>query len=269
MNTTLRNSLIISSTLIGLVACSAAEDVKNAADSTDALSSDPQTSYCEAVCDWAVDCSGESDALESCLEATRAVDANCGAAESGELNMASGQLVEDCVATVDADNCDGLTGSIDAQGTATPSTECITSEGVAATDAYNEARTSVQPSGEAFCEDLGAQICSHVVDCLVGQNSELVSDTLQDLCVNGPIAGVITSCQAVDLEVGYGTDSNANRFAANVCSNTMSGLENSCDVFTTEAWPPECTGSVIEASALVELATNLATFASEQGVELE
>ncbi len=269
MNTTLRNSLIISSTIIGLVACGAAEDAKNAADGTDALTGDPQTSYCEAVCDWAVDCSGESDSLESCLEATRAVDSNCAAAESGDLNLASGQLVEDCVATVEADNCDGLTGSIDAQGIATPSTECITSEGVAATETYNEARASVQPSGDVFCEDLGAQICSHVVDCLVGENSELVSDTLQDLCVNGPIAGVITSCQAVDLEVGYGTDSNPNRLAANVCSNTMSGLEDSCDVFTADAWPPECTGSVIEATELVELATSLASFASEQGVELE
>ena len=140
---------------------------------------------------------------------------------------------------------------------------------MAATEAYNEARTVVQPEGEEFCNDLGAQICSHVVDCLVGENSELVSDTLQELCINGPIAGVITSCKAVDLEVSYGTDANANRFAANVCSNTMSGLENSCDVFTTDAWPPECTGSVIEASELVELGTKLATFATEQGVELE
>ena len=72
----------------------------------------------------------------------------------------------------------------------------------------------------------------------------------------------------MDLEVGYGTDSNPNRLAANVCSNTMNGLSDSCDVFTTTAWPPECTGSVIEASALADVATDLASFATDNGVEL-
>ena len=187
------------------------------------------------------------------MEATRALDSNCAAAESGDLNVANSLLLEECVATVEEESCDGLTGPIDAQATATPSTLCVTSEGVAATDVYNEARASVQADGDVFCEDLGAQICSHVVDCLVGENSELVSDTLQEACVSGPVAGVITSCKAVDLEVGYGTDSNPNRLAANVCSNKMNVLSDSCDVFAADAWPPECTGSVIEASFLVDM----------------
>ena len=60
MNTTLRNSLLLLGTTVSIAAC-------------DALKSEPQTSYCEAVCDWAVECSGDTASLESCLEATRAV----------------------------------------------------------------------------------------------------------------------------------------------------------------------------------------------------
>jgi len=259
MTSTLRNSILFSLATIGLIACGAAKD---------ALNGDAQTSYCEAVCDWAVECSGEEGALDACLEATRAADSNCAAAENGELNPASSTLVEDCVATVDSDSCDGLTGSIDAQGTATPSTACITSEGTSATATYDAARTAVQPSGAEFCDDLGETICSHVVDCLVGENSELVSDTLQAACVDGPISGIVTSCNAVDLEVGYGTDANPNRLSANVCSNTLNGLDDSCAVFTADAWPPECVGSVVEVSELASVVEQLISLAADNGVEL-
>jgi hypothetical protein len=259
MTSTLRNSILFSSATIGLIACGAAKD---------ALDGEGQTSYCEAVCDWAVDCSGDESALDACLTATRAADAGCADAESGDLDPATSTLVEDCVATVESDSCDGLTGSIEAQGSATPSTECITSEGTAATETYDAARTAVQPSGAEFCDDLGETICSHVVDCLVGENSELVSDTLQAACVDGPISGIVTSCNAVDLEVGYGTDANPNRLSANVCSNTLDGLSDSCDVFTADAWPPECVGSVVEASELASVVDQLITLAADNGVEL-
>ena len=258
MNTSFRTLLFTCSATIGLVACDAAKD---------ALDGEAQTSYCEAVCEWAVTCNGEEDALDDCLEATRAVNSNCAAAENGELNPASSALVEDCVATVESESCDGMTGSVDAQGAAAPSTECVTSEGTAALETYNEARIAAQPSGEEFCDNLGSAICANVVDCLVGDlGVDEATDALQSACESTAVSELVTTCKTVDLEPGYGTDSNVNRLSANSCAQTVSGLDDSCDVFSADAWPAECGAVVVEASALPALVGNLVSFAEEYGV---
>ena len=265
MTSTLRNSILFSSATIGLIACGAKDALDDA--SSDVLGGDPQTSYCEAVCDWAVECTGDDSTHDACLEATRAADSNCAAAESGELNPASSTLVEDCVATVASDSCDGLNGSVDAQTTATPSTACITSEGVAATETYNAARTSVQSSGADFCDDLGASICANVVDCLVGDfEVDEATDALQAACEESAISALVTTCNGVDLDPSYGTDPNVNRMAANSCADAVGGLESSCDVFSADAWPADCAAVVVDASALPGLVENLVSFADGYGV---
>ena len=265
MTSTLRNSLIISSVTIGMMACGAKDAIDDA--SGDVLGSEPQTSYCEAVCDWAVGCTGDDSALESCLEDTRAADSNCAAAESGDINPASSTLLEDCVTSVASDSCDGLNGSIDAQTTATPSTACVTSEGDAAIETYNAARVSVQPSGEEFCTDLGSTICAHAVDCLVGDfDVEDVDNALQGLCESTAISALVSTCNDVDLEPSYGTEPNVNRMGANSCAEAVGGLSDSCAVFSEEAWPADCASVVVDASALPGLVENLVTFASDHGV---
>ena len=200
MTFTVRNTILFSSATIGLIACGAAKDV---------LSGDPQTSYCEAVCDWAVGCTEESDLLDACLEATRAEDSNCADAESGEIDPATSTLVEDCVATVEADSCNGLTGSQTEQAAATPSAECL---GASTIDTYNVARSSAQTSGAAFCDDLGTNICSHVVECLVADRGvEDAEDTLQSTCETTVLGLMVSNCKTVDLDPSYGGDSNINR----------------------------------------------------------
>ncbi len=258
MTSTLRNSILFSSATIALIACDAAKD---------ALDGEAQTSYCEAVCDWAVTCSGDESALDACLEATRAEDSNCAAAENGELNPANSALVEDCVATIDTDDCSGLTGTVDQQTASAPSTACITSEGTAAPSTYDAARTSVQSSGEDFCSDLGSDICANVVDCLVGDlGVEEAEDALQTACEDSAISTLVSTCNGVDLDARYGTDPNLNRMAANACAEAVGGLANSCDVFTEEAWPADCGAVVVDATALPGIVEGLVSFAESYGV---
>tara|TARA_B100000575_G_C23036476_1_gene596605 strand:+ start:322 stop:1158 length:837 start_codon:yes stop_codon:yes gene_type:complete len=260
MTSMFRTLLISMPAAASLVACDAAKN---------ALESEPQTSYCEAVCDWAVECSGETETLDACLEATRAANSNCADAENGDLNPASRALVEDCVATVEADTCDGLTGSVDAQTTATPSAECVASEGTAAADAYNEARISTQSSGETFCEDLGSSICAQAVDCLIGDfGVDEATDALQSACEATAVSELISTCQTVDLDPSYGTDPNVNRMTANTCSSSIEGLSDSCAVFSADAWPAECGAVIVDAEALPGLVGNLISFANSYGVEV-
>ena len=267
MTSILRNTLMISSAVFGMMACDAKDALDDA--SGDVLGGDPQTSYCEAVCEWAVGCTGDDSMLDSCLEDTRAADSNCAAAESGDINPASSTLLEDCVTSVSSDSCDGLNGSIDAQTTATPSTACVTSEGDAAIETYNAARTAVQSSGEQFCTDLGSSICANVVDCLVGDfGVEEAEDALQEACESTAISALVTTCNDVDLEPSYGTDPNVNRMAANSCSDAVGGLSDSCAVFSADAWPADCAAVVVDASALPGLVENLVSFATEQGVDV-
>ena len=258
MNTSIRNLIFLTPIPLGIMACDAVKD---------ALGTET-TSYCEAVCDWATECSGEADSLDACLEATRAANSNCEAAESGDLDPATVTLVEDCVATVDSDSCDGLTGSIDAQTTATPSTECITSEGPETSiDTYNAARVSVQSSGADFCSDLGTSICAQVVDCLIGDfEIDEATDALQSACEDTAISALVSTCNGVDLDPSYGTSPNVNRMAANSCASSVNGLSDSCDVFTADAWPETCGAVVVDASSLPSIVGDLVSFAEGYGV---
>jgi len=256
MNTTPRHFLLLSVTAATIAAC-------------DALKADPQTSYCEAICDWATECSGETASLDSCLEATRAANSNCADAENGELNIANSALVEECVETVEEATCEGINGSIDEQTTATPSAECVASEGSAAVDAYNAARTSTQTDGETFCEDIGTSICGHVVDCLVGDfGIDEATDALQSACEATAVSNLVTTCKTVDMEPRYGTDPNVNRITANECSTTVAELDDSCAVFTEAAWPAECAAVVADAAALPGAVADLISFAADYGVEV-
>ena len=256
MNTTIRHSLLLSITAASVAAC-------------DALKSEPQTSYCEAICDWAVECSGETASLEGCLEATRAANSNCADAENGELNVADSALVEECVESVEGATCEGINGSEAEQTTATPSAECVASEGSAAVDAYNEARVSVQVDGETFCDDIGSSICGHVVDCLVGDfGIDEATDALQAACETTAVSNLVTTCKTVDMEPRYGTDPNVNRITANTCATTVAELNDSCDVFSADAWPAECAAVVADAEALPGAVADLVSFAAEYGVEV-
>ncbi len=262
MNKTFSSSFVIALTVVGLTAC--AEDEKGGSGAG---------SYCEALCDWAADCAGDAlgkkEAKKRCLEATRAADSNCADAESGDLDPVSQAAVDKCVESFDDRACDDITGDETDVATGTPPSECVTSEGSAAVDAYNDGRAAAQPTGDELCDDIGATICAHAVDCLIGDYGvSEAEDALQEACEATVTADMVSNCKDVGLDVGYGDDINANRIAADDCSTELNGLDDSCQIFTEDAWPASCGGSVIDADDLPALAGSLVGFASDYGVSL-
>jgi len=264
MNKTLSSSFVIALAVVGFTAC--AEDDKG---------SGAASSYCEALCDWAADCAGDAlgkkEAKNRCLEAARAADSNCADAEAGDLNPAEQALQDSCIESFDDKSCDDITGSETDVASATPSSACVTSEGEAAVDAYNDGRAAAQPSGDELCDEIGTTICEQVVDCLtMGHADDVteVGEVLQETCEATVTADMVANCKDVGLDVGYGTDTNANRIAADDCYAELGGLEDSCDIFSESAWPATCGGSVIAADELAGLAGSLVEFAAANGVDL-
>jgi hypothetical protein len=264
MNKTFTSSLALAIAVVGFTACG--EDEKGG---------DAASSYCEAMCDWAADCAGEAlgkkEAKKRCLDAARAADSNCADAEGGDLNVAAQALQDKCIESYDGKSCDDITGSEEDVATATPTSECVASEGDAAIDAYNDGRAAAQASGDELCDEIGSTICAQVVDCLtLGHADDVteVGDALQEACEATVTADMVSNCKEVGLDVGYGADTNANRVLADDCYGELSGLDDSCDIFTEDAWPASCGGSVISVEELPGLAESLVGFASEYGVEL-
>jgi len=72
----------------------------------------------------------------------------------------------------------------------------------------------------------------------------------------------------VGLDAGYGEDTNANRLAADDCSGELNGLDDSCDIFTEDAYPATCVGSVMTADELANMLVNMADFATDNGISL-
>ena len=261
MKKTLSSSFVIALTIVGLTAC--AEDEKGGG----------SDSYCEAMCDWAADCAGDAlgkkEAKSRCLEAARAADSKCADAESGDLDPVSQAAVDKCVDAFDGKSCDDITGSETDVATATPPGACVTSEGTAAVDAYNDGRAASQQTGDEICDDIGATICAHAIDCLIGDfGVEEAEDVLQEACENTVTAAMVANCKEVGLDVGYGDETNPNRIAADDCSTELNGLDDSCDIFTEDAWPATCGGSVISVDDLPGLIEGLAGFAADNGVTL-
>ena len=263
MTKTFSSSVAIAMAIVGFTAC--AEDDKGGG---------AASSYCEAMCEWAADCAGDAlgkkEAKKRCLEAARAADSNCADAENGDLNPADQVLQDKCIESYEDLSCDGISDATDA-ATSTPTTECITSEGEAAVDAYNDGRAAAQPSGDELCDEIGTTICEQVVDCLtLGYADEVteVGDALQSACEATVTADMVSNCKEVGLDVGYLDDTNANRVLADECYEALNGLDDSCDIFTEAGWDESCGGSVVSADEIPGLVGSLVSFAEEYGVSL-
>ena len=234
----------------------------------DALDGEPQTSYCESLCDWAVDCAeGESslsadEMMEACLEATRDSDPECANAERGGLSVEDSLTLTECTNAVEAMDCNGLTGS-ETQVTSgrPPDLQCSVLYGgfdgvdsidfsepesipasladIRTYETYNEARNAVMKTGDELCDDVSEGICDALVGCAADatdmEDTE-AADLLMEQCLNA-FNGFTTKCKENGLyDQTLPLDLNITRWNAEEC---VSGLAeaDACDV---PAWPEVC-----------------------------
>ena len=254
------------------VACDG--DVKDKV--SDAVSDEPQRSYCEALCDWSVDCAeaergdyASSSLASDCDAATNAADSQCAEAEAGSLGATDSLAVTECVDDVDAEAtdgaCDSFTGSYDDLVLGTPPATCF-SLGADAQATFDAAQDSTAESGDDLCERFTGTFCEMAVECLIG-DYELPEEAIknvgepQDLCEQS-MSSITTKCQTDELyayEDGL-TDINTARQSAREC---LGGIETmTCsELFSGDFSDNElCASSFADAEAMLDFATGLLSF---------
>ena len=240
--------------------------------------STPQTSYCEALCDWATECAaGERDVDESlgtdCLTLTEAADADCEIASTEGLTIGSGLLTTctDAVAAESAaDECGGFTGTIDELKLGTTPTDCST-QGTDAQTTFEAARDAVTETNDQLCSRFTLTYCEAMDACLVSELGDIpdsVWDTLGGsavaLCEESPgIASFTTSCTADELYLPEASldDVNTARQGAREC---MRGFgEVTCDELLSGDIPKTCTAAFTSTDQAVDFASGLFEVADE------
>lgn len=247
-----------------------------------ACSGEPKRSFCEALCDWAVECQAtertvEADAmLESCLTATRASDASCEKAESGTMDPASAKLLEPCVNAIDTNageaDCNGFVGTIDQLKTAAVPAECAT-QADDAVATFDAARDATVETGEQLCNRYTTTFCGRSEECILGdfggQIPQEATDALGtpfDRCVEGLTAAFTNTCVSSDLyhpEEDF-TDANIARQSARTCLADFSTV--TCDALfdgNLENTSLSCTTSVSSPDDLLAIGGVLFDLAEE------
>ena len=227
-----------------------------------ACSTEPQTSYCEAVCDNAVACHEQErevdgDALMAdCLAATEAADEDCAKATNGELDAATAKLLTGCTDALaaEAGECDAYTGRIDDQKQGTAPAKCL-SYSTDAQAIYDAARQATKETNEQMCERFADTFCGQLDTCIAesaGANYADISEALgfsaYESC-RSKIEDQTTSCATDGLyapEEDF-TDANESRQAARECFPELSAL--SCDDMLSGQLPPVCGPAMADPSA--------------------
>mgnify|MGYP001208350095 CR=1 FL=1 len=267
-----------------LSGCKAVDKIK------DALDGEPQTSYCESLCDWAVACAeGESslstdEMMSECLSATRASDSRCADAEAGGMAVDESLILTECTNAVERMDCSGLTGTEAQVGSGRPpEVTCIAAYGgmedvsgldlsspeaviesfadISTYETYNEARNAVMKTGDELCDDVSHGFCDSLVGCVTdttGTEDGDAEDLLMEQCLNA-FDGFTSKCKEKGLyDQTLPLDLNLTRFMAEDC---VAGLAeaDACDV---GSWPAECAlafTSVDGSDNFFDLVTNAAS----------
>ena len=234
---------------------------------------EPTTSYCEAMCDHVVSCAAaertvDEDALrEQCLTDTRAADPTCADAESGELGAIGREGLKGCIsaiqASMDAGECDDITGRIDDLKQGTAPTECATT-GSNVQAVYTAARDAVVETNADLCQRFTDTFCGRFDECLIADLGDIptaVTDQLgtpfelcvsnldfqTQTCVNDSLYGEEESLQDVNLT----------RQAARECLRDFSVI--TCDALLAGDMQesPECGGAFASAEDTLAFGTAL------------
>jgi len=234
---------------------------------------EPQTSYCESLCDWASDCASserevDSTLYEDCLEATETVDDSCADASSGEMNIAAAELLSQCTDAVDEKNlageCSNFTGSIDELKLAAPPAECI-SQGIDAQSTFEAAQDATTETNDQLCDRFTLQFCSRMDTCVVSQLGDVpdsvwkeLGGTALELCQSSSgVSDFYNSCTTEALyeaEVDF-TDVNIARQGARECLKNLDDV--SCTELLSGSVPNVCAASFTSTEQALSFAGGL------------
>lgn len=224
---------------------------------------EPQTSYCEALCDWAVECQAtdrdvDADALRlECLAATEAADGSCADAADG-LGPADSKLTTDCTDAIaakqTAGECTAFTGRVDDQATETTPTECA-SQGTGAQDTFDAARDSTAETNDDMCERFADSFCSATDECVraelgadVDAAIEAIGYSPYDSCRTKTDANTQACLSETQYALGESiTDPNVQREFARECLGDFSAV--TCDQLLGGELPAECAGALEDPTA--------------------
>ncbi len=242
---------------------------------------EPTTSYCEALCDWAVPCHEADRDIDAdqryadCLAATEAQDDSCAKASSGEINAATRKLLETCVSAIEAEasagTCDPFTGRIDDIKQGTTPKDCV-SQGADAQKTFEAARGATAETSDELCDRFTADFCGKTADCITADLGEIpdsvvtaMGGTPYELCVQRLDPVYTSECKADALYENPADvldEPNVPREAARECLRDFSVME--CDaVFSGSGMDPECAGSFSDNDQLLAVAGAMATLSQD------
>ena len=223
------------------------------------LQNGPQTSYCEAVCDWAVTCAaGERSISEdaersACLTAARAADPACADAESGDIDIATSEVLTGCTdavqAEVDGGDCTPFDPAYE-QIPQIPPTECAAEDPDG--EILDDARDATAETNGELCDRFSTGVCDAAASCIeTTLGSEVYDAVVQALGEDASqmcqeteaVSSHTDECTSSDLYVAQDntTDYNTARAAARDCLEAV--VTATCDDILAGNLPETCAGA--------------------------
>lgn len=239
-----------------------------------------QTSYCEAVCTWAVECAASERDIDTeaemaeCLAATQAADPSCADAENGDLSVTDGATLTECTDAIEtasaSGDCSAFTGNYASQEAGTPPAECATQGGTAAQDTFDAAQSTSVETNEEMCERFTSSFCEKLDECLQAKLGDAYSTAVEAtgtdpvaMCEE-KVAPQTNTCESDGLyNESEGTDVNTARETARECLNGMA--EVSCDDLLAGNIPATCAGAFTDTETSVAFGTALLETAQAYG----
>jgi uncharacterized Fe-S cluster protein YjdI len=260
-------------------------------------------SYCEAVCEWAVECvDGESsltaeEAMQRCIEATEADDPQCGGAEK-DLEKDDVLLLNTCIDKQKEQSCDALTGNESAVMTGTPPVaQCLVAYGggsdaivevatslpdasavtqlqdIQVYNTYNNARNAVLETGAEVCIRFEETFCDYAIECMESKTTDFgdIRDEVYAKCLDNVMGNITDECISNErydsiLPVDY----NLARYSAEECMDewdATASSEGACAVYTSTP-PAICAGAFSSAEQVETVLNGVITLAGDYDIEL-
>lgn len=219
-----------------------------------------QNTYCESVCELAVECAVaqrevDADALMAdCLAAAEA------AGECGEQNIAEEKAAKPCIDALaeaqEAGECDAFTGTSAEAATDVGPASCLTQAGFSAS--WTAAQEATAESGAEMCERFTSTFCEKITDCVnttAGYDPATLDTTPYDVCMTS-LQGRIDECATNGT---YEVDGavNVQRDAVNSCLTDV-GSELTCEELFSGSLPATCAGAFVDPEQAASYGTSLA-----------